>query len=153
MKTLDEAIQFHIDEAKKARDSALHIRTLMKSEIALQNAQEYEAEADVHEQYVSWLKELKARQDTEPILYEVTIDGRGGQDHFVCETTDERNIGLAGIQTTASGPYDLFRLMNLIAEKYAEAGFRVVFKLDTDVDGEWKKIYEPGVTTKYPEEG
>lgn len=138
MKTLDEAIQHFTEKAEELREEADKLCEIGPglSGHDLNSRFDCLEHAEDCEQYAAWLKELKARQDTEPILYKVTIDGYGGQDNFVCETIDERNIGLAGIRTSAKGPYDLFRLMNRIAEKYAEAGFRVVFKFDTDVDGE-----------------
>ena len=63
MVTLDEAINHAREVADKNKKNAEHIRTVMKSETALNNAVECEECAKDHEQLADWLTELKALRE------------------------------------------------------------------------------------------
>ena len=128
MKTIDEAIQFHIDEAKKHRDKA----SLGLGDPYDITPDEHIAKAEEHELYVKWLTELAERRKTEPIVYEVTEYSQG----FTVETHDDRNIGLRKVSSS-----DLDYVMGYITEKYWDEGLRVVFKYYCGNGDEWQKIY------------
>ena len=64
--TLDEAIKKQREIAEEKFNNAFHIMDKMKSDIALENAEEYKRCAEEHRQLAEWLTDYKRLLEQEP---------------------------------------------------------------------------------------
>ena len=88
--TLDEAIKKEEGIAEEKFNNAVYIMDKMKSDIALENAEEYKRCAEEHRQLAEWLTDYKRLLEQEPRKGYLSIDDvMSVFDDFMCGEVDE----------------------------------------------------------------